>query len=155
MGCAVDMNVVRGVLRKPIAPSIGFISQYAFMPLVSYLVGYLLLSNEPVHFWFGLFAFGISPGGSASNMWTLVLGGNLNLSLAMTFLSTFSALFMIPIWLFTLGTQIMGMGKDSSFKVPYRRISEMLFGMAFFLGIGLLFQRYLPRVARVSDIPPF
>lgn len=35
MGCALDLAVVKSVLKKPIAPSIGFLSQYAVMPLVS------------------------------------------------------------------------------------------------------------------------
>lgn len=34
MGCAMDLNVVTAVLKKPIAPAIGFASQYAVMPLV-------------------------------------------------------------------------------------------------------------------------
>lgn len=37
MGCALDLNVVASVLKKPIAPAIGFFSQYAIMPLVSTL----------------------------------------------------------------------------------------------------------------------
>lgn len=40
----------------------------------------------------GLFTFGCSPGGGASNMWTVLLNGNLNLSLTMTFISNLAAL---------------------------------------------------------------
>ncbi len=35
MGCALDLNVVLSVLKRPIAPAIGFVCQYAFMPLVN------------------------------------------------------------------------------------------------------------------------
>lgn len=35
MGCALDLDVVKSVLRKPIAPAVGFTSQYVCMPLVS------------------------------------------------------------------------------------------------------------------------
>lgn len=35
MGCKTEIQVVKGVLRKPIAPAIGFFCQYLFMPLVS------------------------------------------------------------------------------------------------------------------------
>lgn len=38
MGCALDLGVVTSVLKKPIAPAIGFVSQYAVMPLVSLLL---------------------------------------------------------------------------------------------------------------------
>ncbi|XP_053208833.1 hepatic sodium/bile acid cotransporter-like [Panonychus citri] len=146
MGCAVDLVVIQSVLKKPIAPLIGLISQYVVMPLTAWIVGYFLLSGEAYYYWFGLFAFGCSPGGNASNMWTLLLGGNLNLSLTMTFISTFAALFMIPLWLFTLGIYVNG---PSTINVPYIKIVRTLAAMAFFLGIGLLFQKYLPKVSKI------
>jgi len=34
MGCKVDLTVVKEVLRRPIAPIIGFCCQYLIMPLV-------------------------------------------------------------------------------------------------------------------------
>jgi sodium/bile acid cotransporter 3/5 len=43
----------------------------------------------------GLFVTGCSPGGGASNYWTLLLGGNANLSITMTFVSTIGALGML------------------------------------------------------------
>lgn len=43
MGCALDLNVVFSVLKRPIAPAIGFICQYTFMPLVNnFIIHYLL-----------------------------------------------------------------------------------------------------------------
>ena len=35
MGCAIDLDVVKSVLRRPVAPAIGFFSQFVIMPLVS------------------------------------------------------------------------------------------------------------------------
>ena len=35
-GCALDMDEVKQVLRRPVAPGIGFFSQYVCMPLVSF-----------------------------------------------------------------------------------------------------------------------
>lgn len=39
----------------------------------------------------GMFFTGVSPAGGASNIWTYVLGGNLDLSITMTTISTFAA----------------------------------------------------------------
>lgn len=39
----------------------------------------------------GIFFTGISPSGGASNIWTILLGGNLNLSVTMTTLCTIAA----------------------------------------------------------------
>lgn len=41
---------------------------------------------------FGVLVLASSPGGGGSNVWTLMLGGDLNLSLCMTFFSKIAAL---------------------------------------------------------------
>ena len=40
MGCAIDLKVVMEVLRRPVAPAIGFFSQFLVMPLVSNIIAY-------------------------------------------------------------------------------------------------------------------
>ena len=40
MGCAIDLKVVMEVLRRPVAPAIGFFSQFLVMPLVSNVIAY-------------------------------------------------------------------------------------------------------------------
>ena len=34
MGAQLDMDVVKAVVKKPIGPMVGFLSQFVFMPLV-------------------------------------------------------------------------------------------------------------------------
>jgi hypothetical protein len=34
MGCQLDLDAIKKVLRKPVSPAIGFMSQFLFMPLV-------------------------------------------------------------------------------------------------------------------------
>lgn len=79
-------------------------------------------------------------------MWTLILGGNINLSIAMTTISTIAAFGMMPLWIFTLGTSIFERAK---LGVPYQKIFTMAFGLVIPLSIGLLIQKFFPRVARV------
>ena len=45
-----------------------------------------LLSGDPLY-GFGLLCSSCSPGGAGSNVWCLLLGGDVNLSLTMTFFS--------------------------------------------------------------------
>ena len=54
----------------------------------------------------GLFVLGCSPGGNGSNFWTLLLNGDINLSITMTFVSTIAALGMMPFWIYTLGPYV-------------------------------------------------
>ncbi|GIY42087.1 hypothetical protein CEXT_589681 [Caerostris extrusa] len=145
MGCALDLVVVKEVLRRPIGPIIGAFCQFVVMPLVSYGVG-LLVFEDPV-LRLGLFTFGSSPGGGASNMWTVILSGNLNLSITMTFISTLAALGTIPLWLFTLGKTIVD---GTSIVVPFKNILISLASLMIPIGIGLLIQRKFPKVAARS-----
>ena len=108
MGCAMDLKVVKDTMKKPIGPMIGFICQYVFMPLIAFGLGFIfpaagamgrgVSTTAPMRL--GLFVTGCSPGGGASNIWTVMFGGNLDLSVTMTAISTFAAFFMMPAWIF-------------------------------------------------------
>lgn len=144
-GAALDIPTLKLIARKPIGPVIGFVAQFLFMPLLSYGLGHVLFPDS-YEMQLGLFFTGVSPAGGASNIWTVVLGGNLNLSLAMTTISTFAAFGMMPLWIFTLGKTIFSKG---NLGVPYRNIASFAIGLVVPLGIGLLIQRYSPRTARI------
>lgn len=58
---------------------------------LAYTYAIIFLSGRP-DLQFGLFCYGCSPGGGNSNFWTLLLEGNLNLSVTMTFVSSIAAL---------------------------------------------------------------
>lgn len=53
---------------------------------------------------------------------------------------------MMPLWLFTLGKNIY---EGTTTSVPLHNIFGSLGSMTIFLGVGLLIQKFLPRVARV------
>lgn len=72
---------------------------------VSYALGYGLFYNTP-EMWLGLFLTGCSPGGGGSNMWTYLLGGSLDLSVTMTFVSTVGAFAALPLWVYALARTI-------------------------------------------------
>lgn len=91
----------------------------------------------------GMFFTGCSPAGGASNMWTVILGGNLDLSIAMTTISTIAAFGMMPLWLFTLGRVIFESG---DMQIPYRNLATYVIALIIPLAIGVLIKRYLPRV---------
>ncbi|UXI19586.1 RNA-binding protein [Sarcoptes scabiei] len=145
MGCALDMDAVFQVLRRPIAPAIGIFSQYVCMPLIAFALASFFL--DETYLKLGIFIFGCSPGGGASNMWTVLVKGNLNLSIAMTFLSTLLSIGFMPIWLYTLGRTIF---EGTTTSPPFRNIFTTLASMVIFLGIGLLIKRFFPRIANIA-----
>lgn len=141
----MSLSTIKDILRKPVGPLICFVCQFLFMPLAAYGLGLALFPNAH-EMALGLFFVGISPGGGASNMWTLLLAGNLNLSLAMTTISTLAAFGMMPLWIFSLGKTIFD---RANLGVPYARIASMAAGLLIPLAIGLLIQRFMPRTTRI------
>ncbi|KAL4708506.1 hypothetical protein ACJJTC_014114 [Scirpophaga incertulas] len=142
-GCAMHWPTVKDVMKRPIGPAIGMVGQFLWMPLMSFGLGYLIFPDEPM-FHMGMFFTGVSPGGGASNIWTFILGGNLNLSLAMTTISTLASLGFMPLWLFSLGQVVF---RNARIGVPYTRILSFVVGLVVPLGIGLAMQRFTPRLA--------
>ncbi|KAG0712038.1 P3 protein [Chionoecetes opilio] len=121
MGCAIDLKV-------------------------SYLIGYGLFYDSPA-MWLGLFLTGCSPGGGGSNIWTYLLGGSLDLSVTMTFVSTVGAFAALPIWVYSLAPTII---QDGHFtKLPYKNIAMLAIGLVVPLSIGLLIKWKSERTALV------
>ncbi|XP_026682835.1 uncharacterized protein LOC103513950 [Diaphorina citri] len=89
-GCALDWPLLKASLKRPVAPAIGFVAQFLFMPVISFVLARLLFPHS-VPLQLGLFFAGVAPGGGASNVWIYTLGGNINLSITMTAVSTFAA----------------------------------------------------------------
>ncbi|VDN49451.1 unnamed protein product [Dibothriocephalus latus] len=61
------------------------------------MIAFALAKLTPIspEFGFGLFIMGSAPGGGASNVWTRLLDGDLNLSMTMTLISSLAALGML------------------------------------------------------------
>ncbi|XP_068991916.1 kinase D-interacting substrate of 220 kDa B isoform X5 [Neodiprion pinetum] len=144
-GAAMDWPLCKRTLKRPIGPTIGFVCQFVWMPLLSYGIGLVLFPDDP-ELRLGMFFAGVSPAGGASNIWTVILGGNLNLSVTMTTISTLAAFGMMPLWIFTLGSTIFN---SANLGVPYSRIAMFAVGLVIPLGIGFLIQKKLPRVSRI------
>lgn len=152
VGCQLDLQVVLAQLKKPVAPMIGMLCQFGFMPLVSYGMATLLLQNPVTRL--GLFTIGSCPGGVYSNFYTLLFQGDLDLSVTMTFISNVGALGMMPLWMHTLGQKLSG---PTTPAVPFSNLIVSLVALTIPLGIGLLIQYKRPKWAKVSEriVKPF
>ncbi|KAK7070647.1 hypothetical protein SK128_006853, partial [Halocaridina rubra] len=145
MGATMDLGVVKKILKTPIGPLLGVICQFIFMPLIAFGLGKIVFPDNPMA-QLGMFLSGCSPGGGISNMWTHLLGGSLDLSIMMTFTSNVIAFGSVPLWVFMLGSVILG---DANFVIPYKDIAVLVISLALPSIIGLIIQRFLPRLAKI------
>ncbi|XP_070178201.1 sodium/bile acid cotransporter 5-like [Littorina saxatilis] len=154
MGCKTEVSVVKEVLRKPIAPAIGFLCQYLLMPLIAFMLAKTMTVGDPAVS-LGIFACGICPGGGASNMFCYLVDGDVSLSVTMTAISSIGALAMIPLWMFTLGEQFEDDKID--LNVPFDKIIMTLAIIIIPLFIGAGIKKFLPKVAKwiLKILKPF
>lgn len=95
-------------------------------------MGILLFPNNH-EMQLGMFFTGVSPAGGASNVWTVLLDGNMSLSIIMTTISTIAAFAMMPLWIFTLGRVIF---ENAKLEVPYNHISTYVIALVIPLAVG-------------------
>lgn len=94
MGITLSFADFRQVLKVPRPVALGFVSQFAVMPLLAWGIGQAL--SLPLPFAVGLILTGACPGGTASNVVTYIARANLPLSVLMTMCSTLGAIVLTP-----------------------------------------------------------
>uniref|UniRef100_F1L203 p3 protein n=1 Tax=Ascaris suum TaxID=6253 RepID=F1L203_ASCSU len=148
MGCELDLKIVLETVKKPVAPLIGFCTQFIAMPLLAYGIANVVFVSRGLHsFALGLFVTGCAPGGGASNYWTLLLSGNLPVSITMTFVSTVASIVMMPLWMWVFGQHFLrGYDANMRIKIPYWKIISSLLTLVIPLLIGILISRWKPAV---------
>jgi sodium/bile acid cotransporter 3/5 len=142
MGILLDINVLKELIRRPIQVFIGFTCQYFLMPLIAFSIS-KIFRYQPLY-GLGLFVVGCSPGGQASNQWTVVFDGDLNLSVIMSFASTVASFFMMPFWLYTLGQYAYL--RHLKIRVPFVNLAISLFTIILPLSLGMLLVYYIPKL---------
>ncbi|CAM9674266.1 unnamed protein product [Ascophyllum nodosum] len=89
MGMTLRVDDFKGVLRRPRPVLAGVLAQYTVMPMLGYLTAKLF--KLPPALAAGVTLVGCCPGGTASNLVTLIARGDVALSVAMTSVSTLMA----------------------------------------------------------------
>ena len=100
---------------------------------------------------------GACPGGAASNFWTAMFNGDVNLSVTMTLVSSVASFGMTSFWAWLLGSHLISAegSKDPSknIEIPYHMIAISLISFVIPLGIGVLVRYCKPmRAKRIHDI---
>lgn len=100
MGLTIKPEDFRVVFTHPKEIIIGAVAQYTIMPLVGWLLAVVL--RLPTDIALGVVLVGCVPGGTASNVITLIAGGDVPLSVGMTIVSTLLAPIMTPALVYLL-----------------------------------------------------
>jgi len=142
MGMILDIEVLKELVRRPIQILIGFICQYGFMPLIAFTIT-KIFRYKPIY-GLALFVVGCCPGASQSNQWTVVFDGDLNLSAFMSFASTVSSFFMMPLWLYTFGQYAYL--RELKIRIPFFNLMTTLLTVIGPLSLGMFIVYFIPKL---------
>ncbi|KAM9329916.1 sodium/bile acid cotransporter 4 [Gastrophryne carolinensis] len=145
LGCTVEVSQIGEHLRRPIGVLLALISQFVLMPLVAFLLALIFSLNEVAAI--AVLLCGCCPGGNLSNIMSLLVNGDMNLSIIMTTSSTLLALILMPLclWLYSrpwINTTLVQF-------LPLGAVTLMLCSTLLPIGLGV-FIRY--RYSRVADV---
>ena len=94
LGTELDKKAFGDVVRNPRAVLVGLLGQLVFLPLIAF--GVSMLFGLPPQYFIGLVLVACCPGGSSSNVFSLLARGNVALSVTLTAMSSVITLFTIP-----------------------------------------------------------
>ncbi|CAF3695410.1 unnamed protein product [Rotaria sordida] len=142
IGCRLVLQNLYANIRRPIPLLIGLFSQFLCLPLLAY--GLAKLAKLDSSTAIGLLSTGSSPGGGASNMYTAMYGGDIDLSASMTFTSTILAFGTFPVWILLLGKEFIN---THNVHFPWENMFVTLISLVIPAGIGLLVRWKRPIIA--------
>ncbi|XP_033477674.1 sodium/bile acid cotransporter 4 [Epinephelus lanceolatus] len=145
LGCTVEVNQLGEHIRRPIGVLLALVCQFVIMPLVAFLLA-LAFSLDDVAA-MAVLLCGCCPGGNLSNIMSLLVHGEMNLSIIMTISSTLLALVLMPLclWIYSrawINTPVVNL-------MPFGAIILTLCSTLIPIGLGVML-RY--RYTRVADI---
>uniref|UniRef100_A0A3B4BEC5 Uncharacterized protein n=1 Tax=Periophthalmus magnuspinnatus TaxID=409849 RepID=A0A3B4BEC5_9GOBI len=143
LGCTMEIAKIKGHIVKPKGVGIAIVSQYGIMPLTAFCLAKVFQLPEMAAV--VVLICGCSPGGLLSNVMSLALRGDMNLSIVMTSCSTVLAFGMMPLLLFLYCQGFEGLQE----AVPYKDIALSLLSILIPCGIGILLNHYRPQYSNI------
>ena len=135
LGLALRFEDFGSVFRHPRPIVVALVGQLVFLPAIALGLAYLL--KLPPVFFLGLVLIACCPGGSSSNVFSKLAGGDVALSVTLTAISSSITLFTIPV-IMGLATRLVGESVGITLPVGNLiRQNLLLMLLPVLLGIGL------------------
>lgn len=147
LGLALRFEDFGSVFRRPWPIVVALVGQLVFLPAIALGLAYLL--KLPPVFFIGLVLIACCPGGSSSNVFSKLAGGDVALSVTLTAISSIITLFTIPV---IMGWATRLVGESVGITLPVGNLIKqnlVLMLLPVLLGIGLHYAA--PKAAEKVD----
>jgi len=141
MGMSLVLDDFKRIITQPKAAIVGISAQMLLLPLLSLLV-ITVFEMDPL-LAVGLMILSFCPGGTTSNMMTLLVKGDVALSISLTAVVSLIAPFTLPVLANISMTHILGEG--SEFVLPIKETVLTLVAITVVpVGLGMLLRKWKP-----------
>ncbi len=145
LGIDLDRTAFAGVRRQPKAVLLGMLGQLVLLPIIAFGVAWAL--NLPPVYFMGLVLVACCPGGSSSNVFSMLAKGDVVLSVTLTALSSIITLFTLPV-IMEFVTRFVSDMSEVHITLPVGKLLVQNIVLLFVpLIAGSLFRHFLPAVA--------
>ena len=145
LGTDLDKKAFKGVTKNPCAILVGMIGQIILLPLISFCIAWAL--NLPPVYFMGLTLIACCPGGSSSNVFSMIAKGDVALSVTLTAISSILTLFTLPIIMEAVA-YFVSSHSGAAINLPIGKLlmqNIVLFLIPMLLGIAL--KKFRPAIA--------
>ncbi|XP_028995085.1 hepatic sodium/bile acid cotransporter-like [Betta splendens] len=139
IGLSVEILKMKAYFLKPKEAAMAMLAQFGIMPLASFCISKGLHLERIKAL--ALIIYGCCPGGTFSNLFSLAIKGDINLSIVMTTCSNIAALGMMPLLLYIYCQNYRGLEK----LVPYLNIIIALALTMVPCAFGIAIKHYKPQ----------
>ena len=135
------------IVRKPRAALVGLFGQLIMLPLIAYAIA-SLFSLPPI-FFIGVMLIACCPGGSSSNIFSMLAKGDVALSVSLTALSSIITLVTVPAIMQWVTVYV---GASQGIQLPVvNLLMQNVFTMLAPIVLGILCRKYYSKVAMKMD----
>ncbi len=151
LGTELNKEAFVNVTRNPKAVLLGMTGQLVLLPAIAFILAWLL-DMPPVYF-MGLVLIACCPGGSSSNVFSMLAKGDVALSVTLTAVSSIVTLFTLPV-IMELTSHIVSHNAGISIELPVGKLLVQNIVLLFVpLMAGWFFRRWKPILAsKVSKV---
>lgn len=148
LGCTMEISKIKAHFLKPMGVAIALLAQFGIMPLTAFCLA-KILQMEPIKAVTVLIC-GCCPGGALSNIFSMAIKGDMNLSIVMTTCSSFAALGLMPLLLYLYCKGFTGLEKAVPYAGIMTTLTLTLVPCAFGIAINHFKPSYTPVVKKVG-----
>jgi len=143
LGLTLNLNDFKLFMKRPKPVIAGLVGQLVFLPVLAFILA-RLFGLEAV-FFIGMMLIACSPGGSSSNVFSMLAGGDVALSVSLTACSSILTLFTIPL---IMGFVTQQVGIEADIHLPVGSlIMQNIVLMLVPIALGIFIRRKYDRIA--------